>query len=34
MGLKSDLLSLNPWIEQTIGWKDESGSYGTFDYQE
>ncbi len=33
MGLKSDVLRLNPWIEQTIGWKDESGGDGTFDYQ-
>ncbi|MCH4551665.1 RagB/SusD family nutrient uptake outer membrane protein [Aestuariibaculum lutulentum] len=34
MGLKSDVLSLNPWLEQTIGWKDTSDNFGTFNYQE
>ena len=34
MGLKSDVLTQNSWLEQTIGWKDASGSDGTFDYQE
>ncbi len=34
MGLKTDVLTLNTWLEQTIGWKDASGSEGTFDYQE
>lgn len=34
MGLKSNVLTQNPWLEQTIGWKDASGNEGTFDYQE
>jgi hypothetical protein len=33
MGLKTDVLTLNTWLEQTKGWKDASGSEGTFDYQ-
>lgn len=33
MGLKSDVLSQNDWIEQTIGWKDQNGAEGTFEYQ-
>ncbi|MBD0823769.1 RagB/SusD family nutrient uptake outer membrane protein [Aestuariibaculum marinum] len=33
MGLQSSVLSQNPWLEQTIGWKDATGSEGTFDYQ-
>lgn len=34
MGLKTDILSLNPWLEQTIGWKDATGSEGTFNYKD
>ncbi|MCR8666760.1 RagB/SusD family nutrient uptake outer membrane protein [Aestuariibaculum sp. M13] len=33
MGLQTSVLSQNPWLEQTIGWKDATGSEGTFDYQ-
>ncbi len=31
-GLKASILSQNPWLEQTIGWKDYYGSDGTFNY--
>ncbi|WP_346238625.1 RagB/SusD family nutrient uptake outer membrane protein [Niabella insulamsoli] len=33
-GLNSAALSLNPWLLQTIGWNDYSGSPGTFDYRQ
>ncbi|WP_026713969.1 RagB/SusD family nutrient uptake outer membrane protein [Flavobacterium daejeonense] len=33
-GLQTGVLSYNPWLEQTIGWGDASGSTGTFNYQE
>lgn len=33
-GLNSGVLSYNPWLEQTVGWGDVSGSTGTFNYQE
>lgn len=33
-GLTSTILSNNPWLPQTIGWKDYSGGAGTFDYRE
>lgn len=33
-GLSSTVLSLNPWLLQTIGWKDYSGAMGTFDYRQ
>lgn len=33
MGLKDNVLTQNPWLEQTIGWKDASGTEGTFDYR-
>ena len=33
-GLQTGVLSYNPWLEQTIGWGDASGSAGTFNYQE
>ncbi|GAB3018228.1 RagB/SusD family nutrient uptake outer membrane protein [Niabella terrae] len=33
-GLKSSVLSNNPWLEQTKGWLDYSGAPGTFDYQQ
>lgn len=32
-GLQTGVLSYNPWLEQTIGWGDASGSAGTFNYQ-
>jgi hypothetical protein len=34
MGLSQTVLTLNPWLKQTIGWKDASGSFGTYNYQE
>ncbi|WP_278011235.1 RagB/SusD family nutrient uptake outer membrane protein [Flavobacterium gyeonganense] len=34
MGLKQDVLALNPWIIQTLGWNGASASGGTFIYQE
>lgn len=34
MGLQATVLSQNPWLAQTIGWKDASGGEGTFNYQE
>lgn len=34
MGLNSGVLTQNPWLEQTIGWRDASGGEGTFDYRE
>ncbi|MFV0605901.1 MAG: RagB/SusD family nutrient uptake outer membrane protein, partial [Niabella sp.] len=33
-GLTSTILSLNPWLKQTIGWNDYSGVPGTFNYQD
>jgi hypothetical protein len=33
-GLKNNILSANPWLEQTIGWKDDSGVPGTFNYRQ
>ncbi|GEL10516.1 Starch-binding associating with outer membrane [Flavobacterium glycines] len=32
-GISNTVLSLNPWLQQTIGWKDANGSDGTFNYQ-
>lgn len=32
-GLKENVLTKNPWIEQTIGWKDALNGDGTFDYR-
>ncbi|MEO6230538.1 MAG: RagB/SusD family nutrient uptake outer membrane protein [Ferruginibacter sp.] len=32
-GLNSSVLSLNPWLQQTIGWNDYNGSPGTFDFR-
>lgn len=32
-GLKDVVLQKNPWLQQTIGWKDYSGAMGTFDYR-
>jgi hypothetical protein len=34
MGLKTNALTQNTWLEQTIGWKDASGADGTFNYRE
>ncbi|WKL46172.1 RagB/SusD family nutrient uptake outer membrane protein [Flavobacterium pectinovorum] len=34
MGLQNTVLSQNPWLTQTIGWKDASGGEGTFNYQD
>lgn len=34
LGLTNAILSLNPWIKQTIGWNDYSGGAGTFDYRQ
>lgn len=33
-GLNASVLSLNPWLLQTIGWNDYSGVPGTYDYQQ
>jgi hypothetical protein len=33
-GLKSDALSTNPWLLQTVGWKDYNGSMGTYQYRQ
>lgn len=33
-GLKSNILSTNPWLTQTIGWNDYSGVPGTYDYKQ
>lgn len=34
MGLNQSILAQNPWLTQTIGWKDTSGGPGTYNYQE
>jgi hypothetical protein len=33
-GLQTTVLSQNTWLLQTVGWKDRSGSVGTFNYQD
>jgi starch-binding outer membrane protein, SusD/RagB family len=33
-GLHATLLTNNNWITQTIGWQDQNGAMGTFDYTE
>lgn len=33
-GLTSTVLSLNPWLKQTIGWNDYNGVPGTYDYRQ
>jgi hypothetical protein len=33
-GLTATILSNNPWLLQTTGWKDYNGSTGTFDYKQ
>lgn len=34
MGLQNTVLAQNPWLKQTIGWKDASGGEGDYNYQE
>lgn len=34
MGLKTDVLTQNPYLRQTVGWQDASGAPGTYIYQE
>ncbi|HOZ96880.1 MAG TPA: RagB/SusD family nutrient uptake outer membrane protein [Niabella sp.] len=33
-GLNTTALSLNPWLQQTIGWNDYSNAPGNFDYKQ
>ncbi len=33
-GLNTTALSLNPWLQQTIGWNDYSNAPGTYDYKQ
>lgn len=33
IGLVSEVLTTNPWLEQTIGWKDQNGDFGTYEYR-
>ncbi|WP_149206893.1 RagB/SusD family nutrient uptake outer membrane protein [Flavobacterium johnsoniae] len=33
-GLSQAVLAQNPWLKQTVGWKDANGASGTYDYQE
>jgi SusD family. len=33
-GLNANALSVNPWLEQTIGWNDYNGAPGTFNYRQ
>lgn len=33
-GLTATILSNNPWLTQTVGWKDYNGSNGTFNYKQ
>ena len=33
-GLNANVLSLNPWLLQTVGWKDYSGAPGTFNFKD
>lgn len=33
-GLHQTTLSTNPWLKQTIGWNDQNGAAGTFDYKQ
>jgi hypothetical protein len=32
-GLKTDVLTANPWLEQTLGWTDILGAAGTYNFQ-
>lgn len=34
MGFNRTILANNPWLTQTIGWKDANGAPGTYNYQE
>lgn len=34
MGLSQAVLAQNPWLKQTVGWKDANGASGTYNYQE
>ena len=34
MGLNTSILTQNPWLQQTVGWKDANGTDGTYNYQE
>jgi hypothetical protein len=33
-GLNQAVLAQNPWLKQTVGWKDANGASGTYNYQE
>ncbi|MBF4470494.1 RagB/SusD family nutrient uptake outer membrane protein [Flavobacterium sp. HJJ] len=33
-GIKTDVLTVNPWLSQTIGWLSNISAAGTFNYQE
>ena len=33
-GLTATILSNNPWLTQTVGWKDYNGAEGSFDYKQ
>jgi len=33
-GLNSSVLSLNPWLLQTVGWNDYNGGMGTFNFKD
>ncbi|MBE8726260.1 RagB/SusD family nutrient uptake outer membrane protein [Flavobacterium hungaricum] len=33
-GLQNTVLAQNPWLKQTIGWKDASGGDGDYNYQQ
>jgi hypothetical protein len=33
-GLNASVLSVNPWLLQTIGWNDYNGAAGTFNYKQ
>jgi hypothetical protein len=33
-GLRDNVLTTNPWLEQTVGWKDASGAPGDFNYRQ
>jgi hypothetical protein len=33
-GLNANVLSLNPWLLQTVGWKDYNGAPGTFNFKD
>jgi hypothetical protein len=33
LGLNTEVFTYNPWIKQTIGWTDNFGNAGTFEYR-